>query len=110
MTGAAGRVARLDGRQRTKRAVLARLARDLGFPAHFRPNLDALFDVLTTDLPGPIRIEWRLSAAAAGALGADLRPLCRTLADAAAERADLTLVVVTPAGPDADRAPRTTAR
>jgi ribonuclease inhibitor len=87
------RVARLDGRQRSKTAVLAKLARDLGFPAHFRPNLDALFDVLTTDIPGPILIEWQLSARAAAALGADLAPLRRALADAAEARGDLVLVI-----------------
>ncbi len=93
-TGAApGLTARLDGRQRSKAAVLAKLARDLGFPEHFQANLDALFDVLTTDIPGPIRIEWQLSARAAAALGADLAPLCRTLADAAEARDDLVFVI-----------------
>jgi ribonuclease inhibitor len=87
-------VARLDGRQRSKHAVLARLALDLGFPDHFQPNLDALFDVLTTDIEGPIRIEWRLTRRAAAALGPDLEPLRRTIGDAAAERDDLTLVII----------------
>jgi ribonuclease inhibitor len=86
-------VARLDGRQRSKHAVLAKLALDLGFPDHFRPNLDALFDVLTTDLEGPIRIEWRLTRSAAAGLGPDLEPLRRTIMDAAAARDDLTLVI-----------------
>ena len=86
-------VARLDGRQRSKAAVLGKLVRDLGFPAHFRPNLDALFDVLTTDIRGPIRIEWQLSAKAAAALGADLAPLRHTLVDAAAARHDLVLEI-----------------
>jgi ribonuclease inhibitor len=89
----AARIARLDGRQRSKAAVLAKLARDLGFPSHFRPNLDALFDVLTTDIQGPIRIEWQLSAKLEAALGADLEPLCRTLADAARARDDLALEI-----------------
>ena len=93
MTTTGGRLARLDGRQRTKRAVLARLAAELGFPVHFRPNLDALFDVLTTDLEGPIRIEWRLGPTTAAALGADLEPLRRTLVDAARERPDLRLEI-----------------
>jgi ribonuclease inhibitor len=87
-------VARLDGRQRSKQAVLAKLALDLGFPDHFRPNLDALFDVLTTEIEGPIRIEWRLTRNAAAGLGPDLEPLQRTIRDAAAERDDLTLVII----------------
>ncbi len=90
LVAAAGR---LDGRQRTRQAVLAKLALDLGFPDHFRPNLDALFDVLTTDIEGPIRIEWRLTRNAAATLGPDLEPLLRTIAAAAAERDDLTLVI-----------------
>ena len=85
------RVARLDGRQRTKRAVLAKLAHDLAFPAHFGGNLDALFDVLTTDIAGPLRIEWRVTEHAASSLGQDLEPLRRVLTDAAAERDDLEL-------------------
>ncbi len=87
----AARVARLDGRQRSKAAVLRKLARDLDFPAHFRSNLDALFDVLTTDTPGPIRIEWQLTAEVERALGTDLDPLHRTLTDAAETRDDLLL-------------------
>jgi len=89
------RSARLDGRQRSKRAVLAKLARDLCFPAYFGHNLDALFDVLTTDLEGPIVIEWRLTERAEAALGDDLAPLRRTLEQAAGERSDLNLVVST---------------
>lgn len=87
------RTVQLDGRQRSKSAIIAKLARDLDFPAHFRPNLDALYDVLTTDIAGPIRIEWRLSAVVEAALGADLEPLRRTLADAAAVRDDLVVEV-----------------
>jgi ribonuclease inhibitor len=86
-------VARLDGRQRSKHAVLAKLALDLGFPDHFRPNLDALFDVLTADIEGPIRIEWRLTRNAVAGIGPDLEPLQRTIRDATAERDDLTLVM-----------------
>lgn len=85
------RIARLDGRQRTKRAVLAKLAHDLAFPGHFGGNLDALFDVLTTDIAGPLRIEWRVTERAGVALGQDLEALRRVLADAAAERDDLEL-------------------
>jgi ribonuclease inhibitor len=86
--------ARLDGRQRSKRAILAKLARDLDFPSHFGGNLDALFDVLTTDIAGPLAIEWHLTRRAAMALGGDLGPVRRTLEDAAAERADLRLTVI----------------
>lgn len=86
--------ARLDGRQRSKRAVLARLARELGFPPHFRPNLDALFDVLTTDLEGPITIEWRVTPHARRSLAADYHAILDTLEAAARARDDLSLHLI----------------
>ena len=82
---------RLDGRQRSKRAVLRKLARDLGFPPHFGENLDALHDVLTTDIAGRIEISWHTTERARTALGADFERIRGTLRDAAKERGDLTL-------------------
>jgi ribonuclease inhibitor len=76
--------------------VLARLASELAFPPHFRPNLDALYDVLTTDLEGPITIHWRATEHARRALAGDFEAIARTLAAAAAERDDLTLRLTTP--------------
>ncbi len=87
--------ARLDGRQRSKRAVLARLARELAFPPHFRPNLDALFDVLTTDLEGPITIDWRATERARRALAGDFDAIARTLEQAAKARDDLIFRLTT---------------
>ena len=82
----------LDGRQRTRAAILAKLGRDLGHPAPI-PNLDALYDVLRTDIAGPLTIEWRLNATTHKALGADLPRLRRVLEEVARERADLHLVI-----------------
>ncbi|MCS6779078.1 MAG: barstar family protein [Geminicoccaceae bacterium] len=87
------RSCRLDGRTRTRRAALARLARDLGFPAHFGHNLDALFDVLTGDLPGPVEIVWAGVDRARLAADPELGPVLETLEAAARERADLRLVL-----------------
>ncbi len=87
----AGRASRLDGRTRTRRAVFARLARELGFPVHFGHNLDALFDVLTTDLPGPIEIVWRGRRRAELEADRELGPVLATLEAAARARPDLTL-------------------
>lgn len=80
----------LDGRQRSKRAILAKLARDLGWD---RPltNLDALYDVLRREIPGPIEIVWRPTAAAQVALGTDMATIAATLREVAAERSDVTL-------------------
>ncbi len=87
------RAARLDGRQRTKWAVLQKLKRDLRLPAHFGRNLDALHDSLTTDVPGPVTIRWRATPATKRALDDDYDEILRTLEGAAAVRADLMLQV-----------------
>ncbi|MBM3599431.1 MAG: barnase inhibitor [Alphaproteobacteria bacterium] len=70
-------------------AVYDALASQLGFPGHFGRNLDALWDVLTTDLPGPVEIEWRNRAAARRALGADFDRLAKLLSDVGRERPDV---------------------
>ena len=80
----------LDGRQRSKRAVLAKIARDLGWKGPLT-NLDALYDVLRREIAGPIEIVWRPSAAAQTALGTELAPIAATLRAVADERADVTL-------------------
>jgi RNAse (barnase) inhibitor barstar len=79
----------LDGRQRSKRAILAKIARDLGWD---RPltNLDALYDVLRREIAGPIEITWRPTSAAQMALGTELAPIAATLREVAEERADVT--------------------
>ena len=92
MSGDDGRrvVARLDGRQRSKAAVLARLGRELGAPAPVR-NLDALYDVLRRDVRGPFTVSWRAAPATRSALGADYGRLRAVLEQVAAERDDVSL-------------------
>lgn len=92
----AGRRCRLDGRTRTRRAAFDRLARALGFPAHFGRNLDALYDVLTTDTEGPIEIVWRGRRRAELAADPELGPLLETLEAAARARSDLVLRIEEP--------------
>lgn len=94
---APARRCRLDGRSRTRAALLARIARELGFPAHFGGNLDALFDVLTTDLAGPIEIVWRGGRERIAA-DPELGPVLATLEAAAAARPDLRLELPEPPG------------
>ena len=72
-------------------AVYDALAAQLGFPAHFGRNLDALWDVLTTDIPGPIEIEWRDVASARRLLGADFDRLARLFDDLGAARRDIRI-------------------
>jgi RNAse (barnase) inhibitor barstar len=84
------RIAKLDGRQRSKSAVLARLGRGLGLPAPIR-NLDALYDVLRRDVRGPFTVAWRPGTAARAALGDDYGRLRAVLEQVAAERDDVRL-------------------
>ena len=86
----ARRVARLDGRQRSKAAVLARLGRELDAPAPVR-NLDALYDALRRDVRGPFTVAWRAGLATRAALGDDYRRLRAVLEQVAAERDDVRL-------------------
>jgi ribonuclease inhibitor len=65
-------------------AISARLP----FPAHFGRNLDALWDVLTTDLKGPINIAWKESALSRQAMGTDYERIASLLTDVQKERDD----------------------
>ena len=66
------------------------LAALLDLPGHFGRNLDALHDCLTTDVAGPIAIEWRDAAASRATMGAAFDRLQETIAEAAAARPDLS--------------------
>lgn len=74
-------------------AVHEALARDLGFPAHYGGNLDALWDVLTGDLPGPAEISWRNAAISRERFGEGFERLARVLREAAKERDDLRVTI-----------------
>ncbi|MCC7273712.1 MAG: barstar family protein [Alphaproteobacteria bacterium] len=67
------------------------LAAALELPAHFGRNLDALFDSLTRDVPGPLAVTWRAAAATERTLGSYFHRLRATLEDAARARSDLTV-------------------
>ncbi len=75
----------------TSRDVYDQLARQLGFPDWFDPNLDALWDVLTTEIPGPIRVVWDDTECSQARLGKDFKRLRRVLREVAKQRADFTL-------------------
>lgn len=81
----------LDARHDSRAKVFAAIARDLKLPAGTGRNLDALWDVLRTDIKGPIEITWKDSAAARRALGADYEPIATLLRDLAAARNDVTV-------------------
>ena len=73
----------------TVEAIYDTLADQLRLPAHFGRNLDALWDTLTTDLPGPIEIVLANESAAKPAMRPFLRRLAALLHEAAERRDDL---------------------
>jgi ribonuclease inhibitor len=83
----------LTGEEATIAEVHRALSRDLGFPPHARINLDALWDVLSTDVEGPISVEWRNAAEARRRLGPAFDDLLGVLRDVAATRGDFSLTV-----------------
>lgn len=87
-------ICRLDGAAlRSLDDVYDRMAEDLAFLDYFGRNLDALWDVLTGDLPGPVQIELSGAKAARAAIGPKFDAFLEVLAQAAASRDDLTFVI-----------------
>ena len=80
---------RLDASHDTLDKVYDALERQLGLQRGFGRNLDALWDVLTKDVRGPVEIVWKDRAA----LGRDGERLLATLREVAAERKDVRLVL-----------------
>lgn len=68
------------------------LTRQLAFPVHFGRNLDALWDVLTSEVEGPFEIIWEGMDMARDGLGADFDRLVALLDEVAAEREDFTFI------------------
>lgn len=87
------RIARLDAELPDKAAALARIAAEMGLGAAPPRNLDALWDVLRGDVPGPFAIVWRDHARARARLGTDYDALCALLRRLAAERPDFTFTL-----------------
>lgn len=69
------------------------LARQFAFPPHFGRNLDALWDVLTGEVAGPLEIVWEESEQAQANLGVDYAKLIILFNDLAAERDDFTFTL-----------------
>jgi ribonuclease inhibitor len=83
----------LTGKETSLDAVYRAMAEQLGFPAWAGRNLDALWDVLTTEIPGPVEIVWTGSAEAKRTLGADFDHLVAVLRDVAERRPDFRLIL-----------------
>jgi len=63
----------------------------LHFPDHFGRNLDALWDVLTTDIEGPVELIWEDSATSKKSMGKDFDRVSALLRDIEKEREDFTV-------------------
>lgn len=80
--------ARLDDSHDTMEKVYAKLAADLSFPKHFAPNLDALWDTLLRDVPGPVEIAWPGAARAGRKIGPKFKALLTLFAELEEVRGD----------------------
>jgi ribonuclease inhibitor len=80
--------AKLTAAHDTMDKVYAALAADLAFPAHFAANLDALWDTLLRDVPGPFEISWPEAAAAARKIGPKAKALLALLGELEEARGD----------------------
>ena len=69
------------------------LSRQLSLPAYFGRNLDALWDVLSTDVEGPIEIFWRNADASKQAMGEDFEKVLKVLKELEGEREDFKVIL-----------------
>jgi len=64
------------------------IAKKLRFPDYFGRNLDALWDVLTTDVKGPVELAWEDSEMSKKSMGKDFEKVSALLRDVEKERGD----------------------
>jgi ribonuclease inhibitor len=74
-------------------ALYDELARQLPLPAHFGRNLDALWDVLSADIEGPVELVWQDAAASRTAMGEDFDRVLELLQEVEVSRDDFRLVI-----------------
>jgi ribonuclease inhibitor len=80
--------AKLDASHDSMEKVYAALAKDLAFPVHFSPNLDALWDTLLRDVEGPFEIVWPGAASAGRKIGPKFNALLTLLGELEEARGD----------------------
>jgi ribonuclease inhibitor len=88
MTKAEPKRATLTAAHDSMEKVYASLAKDLAFSAHFSPNLDALWDTLLRDVPGPFEIVWPDAATAGRKIGPKFKALLTLLGELEDARGD----------------------
>ena len=69
------------------------ISAQLGFPSYFGRNLDALWDVLTADIEGPIELVWKDPGSSRQAMGRDFDRVVRVLREVDRKRKDFRLRV-----------------
>lgn len=69
------------------------LAKHLPLPDHFGRNLDALWDVLSTNIEGPFEIAWQHADNSKKAMGKDYERAMKLFRDLVKERDDFTLIM-----------------
>jgi len=80
---------RLQGKAiRSLDEFYSEIARKLHFPDYFGRNLDALWDVLTTDVKGPVELVWEDSEVSQKSMGKDFEKVAALLKDVEKERED----------------------
>ena len=70
-----------------------RLTKRLSLAAHFGRNLDALWDVLSTDVEGPFEIVWTHSDDSKESMGRDFNRVVKLFKELKKERDDFTLTI-----------------
>ncbi len=85
----------LDGKTiGSMEAFYDQLSSQLMLPSHFGRNLDALWDVLSTDTQGPFEIEWKHADYSRKAMGKEFERVHRLLKNLENERDDFTLKII----------------
>mgnify|MGYP000241753649 CR=1 FL=1 len=83
------RKARLRGKAiRSLDGFYSEISRKLRFPDHFGRNLDALWDVLTADVEGPVELVWEDSEESKKNLGKDFERIAALLREVEEGRED----------------------
>lgn len=69
------------------------ISRQLSLPSHFGRNLDALWDVLSADVEGPVEIVWQHAEASRNAMKEDYDKALKVLKEVQDQREDFTVII-----------------
>ncbi len=69
------------------------IAGQLSLPAYFGRNLDALWDVLSTEVEGPVEVIWQSAQTSKEAMGEDFEKVVKVLKEVEGTRQDFKFIV-----------------